>query len=60
MDSVNSNLQTGSDFWQLASTSTDCKSVENQGKNHVVYSSLVYPHELNILLVCFIRIMLLS
>ncbi len=42
MDSVNSNLQTGSDLWQLASTSPDCKSVENQGKNHVVYSSLNY------------------
>ncbi len=53
MDSVNSNLQTGSDFWQLASTSTDCKSVENQGKNHVVYSSLVYPHELNIFIGLF-------
>ncbi len=40
MDSVDSNLQTGSDLWQLASTSPDCKSVGNRAKNHVVYSSL--------------------
>ncbi len=40
MDSVDSNLQTGSDLWQLASIFSDCKSVENRGKNRVVFSSL--------------------
>ncbi len=35
--SVNSNLQTGSEFQQLASSSPDCK---NRGKNRVPYSSL--------------------
>ncbi len=40
MDSVKSNLQTGSDLWQLASTSPDFKSVENRGKNRVVFSAL--------------------
>ncbi len=42
MESVISNLQTGSDFRQLASTSPDCKLVENQGKKRVVYSRLKY------------------
>ncbi len=36
MESVNTNLQTGSDSRQLASTSPDSKSAEN----HVVYSRL--------------------
>ncbi len=39
MDSVDSNLRTGSDLWQLASTFPDCKSVENRSKNRVIYSS---------------------
>ncbi len=36
MKSVNSNMQTGSDFWQIASTSPDSKSAENQDKNCVI------------------------
>ncbi len=35
VESVKSNLQTGSDCQQLASTSPDCKSEENWGKNCV-------------------------
>ncbi len=40
MESVSCNLQTGSDFPQLASTCSDCKIRGNQGKNRVVYSRL--------------------
>ncbi len=36
MKSVNSNLQTGTDLRQLASTYANWKSVENRGKNRVV------------------------
>uniref|UniRef100_A0A671QKE2 Uncharacterized protein n=1 Tax=Sinocyclocheilus anshuiensis TaxID=1608454 RepID=A0A671QKE2_9TELE len=40
MESVNSNLQTGFDFQQLTSTSSECISVGNRGENSVVYSRL--------------------
>ncbi len=47
VESVKSNLQTGSDCQQLASTSPDCKSEENWGKNCIQGMVTIFEYSIS-------------